>query len=147
MRHAEDTTATLRGLKAMGIRLSVDDFGTGYCSLSYLKRFPLDTLKIDQSFVRDIPNQADAMAIVNAVIAMGHALKLKIIAEGVETREQMEFLRASGCDIMQGYHVGHPLPHEEFIRFLQQGIAPESLRPKELRSSEMHYARERTPGA
>lgn len=127
MRRPEDTIKTLRGLKALGISLSIDDFGTGYSSLSYLKRFPLDTLKIDQSFVCDIPDQPDAVAIVSAVIAMGHSLTLKIIAEGVETRGQMNYLRAAGCDIAQGYYIGHAMPHEEFIRLLQLGVPPERL--------------------
>ena len=126
MHQPEDTIKTLCELKALGIRLSIDDFGTGYSSLSYLKRFPLDTLKVDQSFVGDIPDEPDAVAIVSAVIAMGHALKLKIIAEGVETRGQMDFLRAMGCDIAQGYYMGHAMPHGEFVRLLQNGIQLES---------------------
>ena len=126
MRQPEETIKTLRELKALGISLSIDDFGTGYSSLSYLKRFPLDTLKVDQSFVCDIPDQPDAVAIVNAVIAMGHTLALKIIAEGVETLDQMNFLHAAGCDIAQGYYIGHAMPHGEFIRLLQSGAPPES---------------------
>jgi diguanylate cyclase (GGDEF)-like protein/PAS domain S-box-containing protein len=141
MRQAEDIIKTLRGLKAMGIKLSVDDFGTGYSSLSYLKRFPLDTLKIDQSFVRDIPDEPDAAAIVGAVIAMGHALKLKIIAEGVETRGQMDFLRTMGCDITQGYYFSHAIAHEEFVRLLERGIAPETMRQK-ASAIEMRYPEE-----
>ncbi|HEX4857643.1 MAG TPA: EAL domain-containing protein [Usitatibacteraceae bacterium] len=129
MRHAEETVATLRSLKEMGIHLSVDDFGTGYSSLSYLKRFPLDTLKIDRSFVHDAPDQPDAVAIVNAVMAMGHSLNLKIIAEGVETREQLEFLREAGCDIIQGYLVSPALPPDEFIHFARQRAAAAAALP------------------
>ena len=130
MSHAEETIKALRGLKASGIKLSVDDFGTGYSSLSYLKRFPLDTLKIDRSFVSDLPDEPDAVAIVNAIVAMGHSLNLKIIAEGVENREQIDFLREIGCEMMQGYYLGRALQQDDFLRLLQQGIGPERPSPK-----------------
>ena len=93
--------------------------------MSYLKRFPLDTLKIDRSFVSDLPDEPDAVAIVNAIVAMGHSLNLKIVAEGVENREQIDFLREIGCEMMQGYYLGRALQQDDFLRLLQQGIGPE----------------------
>jgi len=104
-------------------QLAIDDFGTGYSSLSYLKRFPIDTLKIDQSFVRDIVTDADGATIVAAVIGMGKNLKQRVIAEGVETHEQLAFLRARQCDGGQGFHFSHPLPAEDFSRLLVTGMA------------------------
>ncbi len=112
-------SGVLADLKAMGMSISVDDFGTGYSSLSYLKRFPIDTLKIDRSFVRDIPADHDAAAIVRAIIAMSHSLRMKVIAEGVETKDQQQFLRAEGCDEIQGYLCGRPVAHEELLRMLR----------------------------
>ena len=103
-------------LKAMGVRVSIDDFGTGYSSLSYLKRFPIDAVKIDQSFVRDITSNPDDAAIAGAIVAMAHSLKLKVIAEGVEMLEQLAFLRSLNCDEMQGYFVSRPVPSEEFTQ-------------------------------
>jgi EAL domain-containing protein (putative c-di-GMP-specific phosphodiesterase class I) len=105
-------------LKKLGIGISLDDFGTGHSSLSYLKRFPVDTLKIDQSFVQDTTVDPDAAAIVLAIIAMAHSLRLKVIAEGVEYAEQAEFLRAHGCDQLQGYLITRPLPAEEVVKLL-----------------------------
>jgi diguanylate cyclase (GGDEF)-like protein/PAS domain S-box-containing protein len=118
MQNAEATIATLRELKALGVRVSIDDFGIGYSSLSYLKRLPIDTLKIDQSFVRDITTDPDDAAIATAVIALAHTLKLRVVAEGVETEEQLAFLTARSCDRMQGYLFSHPLPPEECTAFL-----------------------------
>jgi EAL domain-containing protein (putative c-di-GMP-specific phosphodiesterase class I) len=106
----------------MGIHLSIDDFGTGYSSLSYLKRFPIDSVKIDRSFIHDIPGDADDAAITRAIIAMAHSLRLKVIAEGVETEEQLSFLRELGCDEMQGYYFSEPLAEDEFLR-LQKSAA------------------------
>jgi diguanylate cyclase (GGDEF)-like protein len=110
MQHAEATIGMLGRLKGLGVRVAIDDFGTGYSSLAYLKRFPLDTLKIDRSFVHDIHNDPVAAAISTAVIVMAHTLKLRVVAEGVESEEQHEFLAANGCDGMQGYLFGRPVP-------------------------------------
>ncbi len=105
----QTSSIVLRSLKEMGVHVSMDDFGTGYSSLSMLKRLPLDTLKIDQSFVRDITTDADDAAIIDAIISLAHSLRLRVIAEGVETRGQLEFLRSRGCDEAQGYLYAHPM--------------------------------------
>jgi EAL domain-containing protein (putative c-di-GMP-specific phosphodiesterase class I) len=118
MQKPDDAIAVLKNLKALGIRVSVDDFGTGYSSLSYLKRFPLDTLKIDRSFVRDISVDADDAAITRAIVTMAHSLNLKVIAEGVETEEQLAFLRANRCDEAQGYLFSRPLSAADCTRLL-----------------------------
>jgi diguanylate cyclase (GGDEF)-like protein len=120
MSDANATVDALHRLSAMGIRLAIDDFGTGYSSLSYLKRFPIDRLKIDQSFVRDIVTDPDDWAIASAVISMGHSLRLDVIAEGVEHAEQLEMLRRQGCDEVQGYFFSVPLPAAEFAELLRQ---------------------------
>lgn len=110
MRNDESTLQTLRDLKALGVHLSLDDFGTGYSSLSYLKRFPLDTLKIDRSFVRGLPNDRDDAAITSAIIAMAHALKLQVVAEGVENEAQLAFLHHRYCHLIQGYLISPAVP-------------------------------------
>ncbi len=108
----------LNELKKWGIHISIDDFGTGYSSLSYLKKFPLDTLKIDQSFVRDIMQDSDDAAIVSAIIAMAKSLRFNVIAEGVETTQQLDYLAEHGCHEVQGYLTGRPVPANEFVQFL-----------------------------
>jgi diguanylate cyclase (GGDEF)-like protein/PAS domain S-box-containing protein len=113
MLHPEMSARTLFELKKLGLRISLDDFGTGHSSLSYLKRFPIDTLKIDQSFVHDITTDPDTASIVEAIIAMAHSLRLKVIAEGVEFIEQANFLRTHGCDQMQGFLIRPPVPADE----------------------------------
>ena len=121
MRHAEQAEQILTELKALGVSLSIDDFGTGYSSMSYLKRFPVDELKIDRSFIRDIPEDRDDAAIAAAIIALGHSLRLEIVAEGVETREQQDFLTQQRCTRAQGYLYSKPLAAEQFERrFLRQ---------------------------
>ena len=124
MESSAAVSEVLADLKTLGISISVDDFGTGYSSLSYLKRFPIDALKIDRSFVRDIPADQDDAAIVRAIIAMSHSLRMRVIAEGVETKEQQQFLRTEGCDEIQGYLSGRPVPPEELWRRLQSPETP-----------------------
>ena len=104
----------------MGIHVAMDDFGTGYSSLSNLKRFPIDCLKIDKSFVDDIENDPHDCEIVNAIIAMAHGLRLKVVAEGVETAAQQQFLQQRGCDEMQGYFFSRPIPANQFAQLMQQ---------------------------
>ncbi|MFA7061886.1 MAG: EAL domain-containing protein, partial [Pedobacter sp.] len=116
----ERVTAILKELKDMGISLAMDDFGTGYSSLGYLKRFPFDKLKIDKSFVRDITSDPDNAAIATTVIAMAHSLHLKVIAEGVETEGQLNYLRSHGCDEMQGYYFSRPVSALAFEQLLRE---------------------------
>jgi EAL domain-containing protein (putative c-di-GMP-specific phosphodiesterase class I) len=116
MSHAENSIQVLHELRAMGLSLAIDDFGTGYSSLTYLKRLPLNKLKVDQSFIRGLPGDAEDGAITRAVIALGHSLQLRIIAEGVETEAQSTFLTLAGCDEMQGYLRGRPVPFDDFFR-------------------------------
>jgi diguanylate cyclase (GGDEF)-like protein len=119
MRHADTTSETLEQLKAIGVRLAVDDFGTGYSSLSYLTQFPVDTLKLDRSFIQNVVTDSDQAVIANAVIVMGKALKLRVVAEGVETLEQLAFLQAHGCDEGQGYYFSPPVTADRFAKFLE----------------------------
>ncbi|HUW50225.1 MAG TPA: EAL domain-containing protein [Sulfuricella sp.] len=121
------TIATLHQLHALGIQISIDDFGTGYSSLSYLKHMPIDKIKIDQSFVRDICVSHNGNAIANVVINLGHSLKMRVIAEGVETMEQLDYLRAHGCDEIQGYYFSHPLPAEKFAQLVRDGLGTTKL--------------------
>jgi diguanylate cyclase (GGDEF)-like protein len=118
MEQEEKAVKMLHLLRAQNIRLAIDDFGTGYSSLSYLKRFPLDILKIDKSFVDDIPFHQDDMEIAAAIIAMGHTLGFKVLAEGVETAEQLAFLQGKGCDLYQGYLTSPPVPAEAFEKLV-----------------------------
>ncbi len=122
MEHAESAASTLKELRARGVQLAVDDFGTGYSSLSYLRKFAIDALKIDQSFVRQITTTPGETTIVTAVISMGRSLKLRVVAEGVETAEEMAFLQAHQCDEAQGYYFSQPVPPQQFAKLLKSGI-------------------------
>jgi EAL domain-containing protein (putative c-di-GMP-specific phosphodiesterase class I) len=118
MEQGEQAIDTLYQLKRLGVALSIDDFGTGYSSLAYLKRFAVDKLKIDQSFIRDIPHDSNDKEIAATIIAMARNLKLHVLAEGVETEEQLAFLQLHGCDAFQGYLFSPPVPAAEFVKFL-----------------------------
>jgi EAL domain-containing protein (putative c-di-GMP-specific phosphodiesterase class I) len=127
MTNPEESVAILEHLSRMGVLVSVDDFGTGYSSMSYLRRFPIDKLKIDRGFIRDLMTRHEDVSIVQAIISLAHSLKLKVIAEGVETPEQLGFLLSMGCDQYQGFHFSPPLPATEFrklVREVQESQAP-----------------------
>jgi EAL domain-containing protein (putative c-di-GMP-specific phosphodiesterase class I) len=119
MHEPENALEKLKALKALGLKLSIDDFGTGYSSLSTLKQFPIDLLKIDRSFVRDLPDDASDGSIVEAILAMAQALGLGVVAEGVETEAQREFLAQRRCGLMQGYLFSRPLPADQFLQRLE----------------------------
>lgn len=121
MNDSEGTILILNQLKAIGIKMSIDDFGTGFSSLSYLTRFPIDIIKIDQSFIADLDKKSEAASIVLTVIALAKALALHTVAEGVETIEQLDFLHANACDAMQGYFFSRPLPDIELLALLRSG--------------------------
>ena len=123
MHDADASLAVLKQLSAMGVDLSIDDFGTGYSSLMYLKRLPANEIKIDRGFVRDLEHDSDDAAIVSAIVAVGQALNLRIVAEGVETAVQQNFLTRLGCDALQGFLLGHPLPAQRFIEDIRSGQA------------------------
>ncbi len=119
MRNVNETISTLNDFKEMGISISVDDFGTGYSSLSYLKRFPLDNLKVDRTFVKDIPDNEDDVTITSAIIALAQSLGLGVVAEGVETQNQVSFLKQQGCEMAQGYLFSEPLPADKMVEMLR----------------------------
>ena len=123
MKHAESTVSVLKSLKHIGVQLAVDDFGTGYSSLSYLRQFPIDSLKVDRSFVQEISDKSADAAIVSAMISMGNSLKKRVIAEGVETREQLDFLTAEGCEEAQGYYFNRPVGADQFAALLEAGTS------------------------
>jgi len=131
MDDAQRSVEIMKRLRDVGIRFSLDDFGTGYSSLGYLKRFPIDTLKIDQSFIRDIMNKPDDATIVKTVIAMAHNLSLDVCAEGTETKEQLEFLGRNSCDRVQGYYYSRPVPPEDFEPFITAAVAESQGVPAE----------------
>lgn len=121
----EKAIEVLKGFKSLGLELALDDFGTGYSSLSYLVQFPIDKIKIDRSFITIIENEEDEHAVTKGIIDLGHSMKLKIIAEGVETKQQLKFLQKFNCDMIQGYIFGKPLPPEEFSKFFNVDWADE----------------------
>ena len=120
MQDPVNAVEVLQAIHALGVRIAIDDFGTGYSSLAYLKRFPLDVLKIDRTFVNDLVNDSGDAAIVEASISLAHKLGLEVIAEGVETAEQFEFMRTHDCDLVQGYYLSRPLPRFELMELLQR---------------------------
>jgi EAL domain-containing protein (putative c-di-GMP-specific phosphodiesterase class I) len=120
MDHAESSVQILEELSRMGVLVSIDEFGTGYSSMSYLRRFPIDKLKIDRSFIKDLTGNSDASSIVKAIISLAHSLRLKVVAEGVETAQQLEQLRELGCDQFQGFYRSAAVRPVEIPRFLQQ---------------------------
>jgi diguanylate cyclase (GGDEF)-like protein/PAS domain S-box-containing protein len=122
MKEPEKAIDKLNRLRDLGIKIAIDDFGTGYSSLSYLKRFPIDTLKIDKTFVSDVSTNEDAAAIAKAIVMMGHALDMAVIAEGVETPQQLEYLTSLGCDVIQGYLFSPPLSTESFTELLMEQL-------------------------
>jgi EAL domain-containing protein (putative c-di-GMP-specific phosphodiesterase class I) len=126
MTDASTTVATLKQLKESGFRLAIDDFGTGYSSLAYLQRFPIDTLKIDRAFVKDIKLGKIDSPITRAIIGMGRALKLHVVAEGVETRDQLAFLRMQGCASYQGFLFSKPVPPNQLLPLLRNHL-PQSI--------------------
>ncbi|HVK56842.1 MAG TPA: EAL domain-containing protein, partial [Burkholderiales bacterium] len=121
MQDCEHVSEALQGLKTIGVALSLDDFGTGYSSLSLLKRFPIDVVKIDQTFIRDVTSNMDSASLIKAIIALAQSLNIKTVAEGVETTGQLTFLSASGCDGIQGYYFSRPLPSDEITALLREG--------------------------
>lgn len=122
MENVEETIRTLNALRDMGLRISLDDFGTGYSSLNYLNRFPIDELKIDKSFIADTSRSADSRRVVSAIIVLAHTLKLRVIAEGVETEEQLSFLRQNQCDEVQGFYFSKPLSSEQLKKLIRKGL-------------------------
>jgi EAL domain-containing protein (putative c-di-GMP-specific phosphodiesterase class I) len=118
MENVDQNIITMEKLRNLGLEISIDDFGTGYSSLAYLKKFPIHTLKIDRSFIMDIQKNLDDLAITQAIVAMAKNLRLKVLAEGVETAEQLQILRDAGCDYIQGYYYSQAIPAEEIPRFL-----------------------------
>jgi EAL domain-containing protein (putative c-di-GMP-specific phosphodiesterase class I) len=122
MKRPASTESILKALRSAGVQLAVDDFGTGYSSLSYLRKFSMDVLKIDQSFVRQITTAPDETSIVTAMISMGRSLDLRVVAEGVETREELAFLQERQCDEAQGFYFSRPVAAEQFAKLLSTGI-------------------------
>jgi EAL domain-containing protein (putative c-di-GMP-specific phosphodiesterase class I) len=123
MGNVDRAAKQLGAINKMGVRLAIDDFGTGYSSLAQIKRFPIDTLKVDRSFIRDLQTNPEDRAITEAIIAMGKTLSLTVVAEGVETQEQKTFLRQHDCDEMQGYHFSKPIAAEQFAELLEKNGA------------------------
>jgi len=141
MRNVPRAARMLEAIHGRGIHLAIDDFGTGYSSMSLMKHFPIDTIKIDRSFVRDLPHDSEDQAITQAIISMGKALGMTVVAEGVETIEQQVFLRAHACDETQGYLFSRPVPPQQLADLLHAAPAPESppLQPEPPTSSKARF--------
>lgn len=122
MQNEKEVVRKLKALQAIGVKISIDDFGTGYSSLKYLQRYGMNTLKIDRAFIRDYSKEREAESLIPGIIAIGHASGMKIVAEGVETREQLEFLKREGCDTVQGYVYSRPVPPKEIERMFHQPL-------------------------
>ena len=139
MSDPEESVNILKQLSQMGVLVSVDDFGTGYSSMSYLQRFPIDKLKIDRTFISDVTSSNDDASIVSAIVSLGHTLNLKVIAEGVETPEQLEFLQMLGCDQYQGFHHSKAMPASEFAELIRHG--GQEQKPAEPQAADMTQSR------
>jgi EAL domain-containing protein (putative c-di-GMP-specific phosphodiesterase class I) len=122
MEHTQHTIASLHRLRDLGVKISIDDFGTGYSSLAYLRRFPIDTLKIDIAFIREVTTNPQDAAITRTIIELAHSLSLQVVAEGVETQAQLAFLKDAGCDQIQGYLFSRPLPAATLERLLLERL-------------------------
>jgi EAL domain-containing protein (putative c-di-GMP-specific phosphodiesterase class I) len=133
MEDVDAAVVRILALKALGVAVAIDDFGTGYSSLAHLKRFPLDVLKIDRFFVKDLPNAPANEALIGSILALCKGLNLGAVAEGVETREQLESLRALGCHIVQGYFISRPVPAEQIIELLGRDWSEEFGQTREAR--------------
>jgi len=142
MEDAEEAITNLHAIREMGVGLSIDDFGTGYSSLSYLKRLPVDSVKIDRSFVHDVTVDPEDASLADAIIALAHNLGLKVIAEGVETKEQLDFLRSRGCDLYQGYYFAKPMTAKEFQKRMRTG---QWSQPAKKKASSVRPAKRRKP--
>jgi len=122
MTNPEQAATILQQIRDLGVGLAIDDFGTGYSSLSYLKRFPLSTVKIDRSFVNDLSQDHDAQALIDGIVTLSHGLRMKVVAEGVETAEQLAYLRSHDCDEIQGYWLCKPVPAEDVCKFMARHL-------------------------
>jgi len=134
MSHQDETLLTLDKIKKMGVKVSLDDFGTGYSSLSYLRSFPVDTLKIDRQFIIEAQSEPEVRSIISAIIQMAHALKLDVVAEGVEDDDQLQYLESIGCDVIQGYYFSKPLPQEQALAFIKNNAFNTSALVKNTRN-------------
>jgi EAL domain-containing protein (putative c-di-GMP-specific phosphodiesterase class I) len=130
MKNTDHAIALMQKLRGMGVCLAIDDFGTGYSSLSYLTRFPLSTVKIDRSFIHDLSHSADAQALVDGIIKLAHSLRMSVVAEGVETQAQLDYLAARSCDQIQGFWLCKPAPAEETSSFLARPLRAPQFAPK-----------------
>ena len=147
MTNPDESVEVLSQLRKMGVTVAIDDFGTGYSSLSYLRRFPIDKLKIDRSFITNIMTSADDAAIVQAIISLAHSLRLTVVAEGVESAEQVAFLQKQGCDQYQGHYFSRPLDTVAFAELLRASAAAESVEAADRTYSRLAIPRHLFPGS